>query len=55
MISLVSALVIEHGEKKIETERVTKAGSKKVMLGGEREREREREREKESSKRAIGK
>ena len=49
MISLVSALVIERGEKKIETERVAKAGSKKVMLRGvcvcERERERERERE----------
>lgn len=35
MISLVSALVIEHGEKKIETERVTKAGSKKLILRGE--------------------
>lgn len=31
MISLVSALVIEYGEKKkIETERVMEAGSKKI-------------------------
>lgn len=34
MISLVSALVIEHGEKKIETERVTEAGSKKIYTPG---------------------
>lgn len=33
MISLVSALVIEHGEKKIETERATEAGSKKLPRG----------------------
>lgn len=37
MISLVSALVIEHGEKKIETEKATEAGSKKLMPRGERE------------------
>lgn len=37
MISLVSALVIEHGEKKIETERVTEAGLKKFIPRDERE------------------
>lgn len=38
MISLVSALVIEYGEKKIETERVMEAESKKLMSRSEKKR-----------------
>lgn len=36
MISLVSALVIEYGEKKIETERVMEAGLKKLIPRSEK-------------------